>query len=42
MALVKAGEDLDMTIKPENITPSVDTSAWPLLLKNWEKCKSYP
>ena len=36
MALVKAGE-ADYSIKPENITPTIDTSAWPLLLKNWDQ-----
>lgn len=36
MALVKADE-ADYTIKPENITPKIDTSAWPLLLKNWDQ-----
>merc|ERR1719262_978557 len=36
MALVKADE-ADYTIKPENITPKIDTSAWPLLLKNWDR-----
>lgn len=41
MALVKAegqGED-DMVIKPENVGPKVDTTEWPLLLKNWDQCK---
>jgi H/ACA ribonucleoprotein complex subunit 4 len=36
MALVKASE-ADYSIKPENITPTIDTSAWPLLLKNWDQ-----
>ncbi|KEQ84736.1 centromere/microtubule-binding protein-like protein cbf5 [Aureobasidium pullulans] len=36
MALVKADE-ADYSIKPENITPTIDTSAWPLLLKNWDQ-----
>jgi len=36
MALVKANE-ADYSIKPENITPTIDTSAWPLLLKNWDQ-----
>ncbi|KAG9996938.1 centromere/microtubule-binding protein-like protein cbf5, partial [Aureobasidium melanogenum] len=36
MSLVKADE-ADYTIKPENITPKIDTSAWPLLLKNWDQ-----
>lgn len=33
-ALVKAE---DAVIKPENVGPSVDTSTWPLLLKNWDQ-----
>lgn len=33
-ALVKTE---DAVIKPENIGPSVDTSTWPLLLKNWDQ-----
>lgn len=40
MALVKkekAGEEVDYTIKPEAITPKVDTSEWPLLLRNWDQ-----
>jgi len=36
MALVKADE-AEYSIKPENITPTIDTSAWPLLLKNWDQ-----
>lgn len=39
MALVKPDED-EQIIKPESVTPTVDTSDWPLLLKNWDKCKS--
>jgi H/ACA ribonucleoprotein complex subunit 4 len=27
----------DYTIKPENVTPKLDTSKWPLLLKNYDK-----
>jgi len=38
MALVKQTyEDDDQIIKPEAVTPSVDTSEWPLLLKNWDR-----
>lgn len=36
-ALVKKGEDADYVIKPQNTVPSLDTSTWPLLLKNYEK-----
>lgn len=32
----KPGE-ADYTIKPTAVTPSVDTSTWPLLLKNYDK-----
>ena len=40
MALVKqddseGGEEL--IIKPEAATPAIDTSAWPLLLRNWDQ-----
>lgn len=27
----------DYTIKPENAEPKLDTSQWPLLLKNYDK-----
>ncbi|KAK6595600.1 hypothetical protein ACHAQE_001441 [Botrytis cinerea] len=37
MALVstKKEQEVDYTIKPEALTPAVDTSSWPLLLKNY-------
>ena len=28
----------DYTIKPQASTPAVDTSEWPLLLKNFDNC----
>jgi hypothetical protein len=34
-ALVDSDE---YTIKPDNSTPSIDDSQWPLLLKNYNKC----
>ncbi|KAK3647587.1 centromere/microtubule-binding protein cbf5 [Elasticomyces elasticus] len=38
MAMVKADDAADeMIIKPEVITPKIDTSDWPLLLKNWDQ-----
>lgn len=40
MALVKkqkVEEDDDQIIKPEHITPTIDTSEWPLLLRNWDQ-----
>jgi H/ACA ribonucleoprotein complex subunit 4 len=41
MALVKQkqadGEDEEMVIKPENVGPKIDTTEWPLLLKNWDQ-----
>ena len=38
MALVAKEEDeKEYAIKPENIGPVVDTSSWPLLLKNYDK-----
>ncbi|KAH7033507.1 centromere/microtubule-binding protein cbf5 [Microdochium trichocladiopsis] len=30
-------EEKDFTIKPSAVTPALDTSQWPLLLKNYEK-----
>jgi H/ACA ribonucleoprotein complex subunit 4 len=40
MAMVVAQKETgtDYTIKPEAITPAVDTSSWPLLLKNYNNC----
>jgi len=40
MALVstKKEQEVDYTIKPEALTPAVDTSSWPLLLKNYNNC----
>jgi H/ACA ribonucleoprotein complex subunit 4 len=35
MAMVVAQKDVDYSIKPEAVTPVVDTSSWPLLLKNY-------
>lgn len=35
MAAAVAKEDY--TIKPEAVTPSIPTSEWPLLLKNYDK-----
>jgi H/ACA ribonucleoprotein complex subunit 4 len=36
-ALVKKGADAEHVIKPQNTVPALDTSSWPLLLKNYEK-----
>jgi H/ACA ribonucleoprotein complex subunit 4 len=33
----KNGEAEDLVIKPESKTPALDTSKWPLLLKNYDK-----
>lgn len=30
-------EDAEYTIKPQATTPAIDTSSWPLLLKNYDK-----
>lgn len=38
MALVKSDQ---FTIKPEAVAPPVDTSEWPLLLKNYNNCASH-
>jgi hypothetical protein len=38
MAMVEANKkDEDYVIKPQSSAPSVDTSSWPLLLKNYDK-----
>ena len=38
MAVVPAkGQEVDYTIKPEASTPAVDTSDWPLLLRNYNR-----
>lgn len=43
MDIVKAGaEEDEQVIKPQAVTPAVDTSDWPLLLKNYEKRASPP
>ncbi|KAF4469869.1 Centromere microtubule-binding cbf5 [Fusarium albosuccineum] len=33
----KTKEEDEYTIKPQAVTPAVDTSSWPLLLKNYDK-----
>ena len=33
----KGEEQEDYAIKPQAVTPAIDTSSWPLLLKNYEK-----
>ncbi|CAL5874111.1 uncharacterized protein PFLUO_LOCUS8398 [Penicillium psychrofluorescens] len=37
MAVVKSSQELDYAIKPEALTPSIPTSEWPLLLKNYDQ-----
>jgi H/ACA ribonucleoprotein complex subunit 4 len=37
MAMVVSQKEVDYSIKPEAVTPAVDTSTWPLLLKNYDK-----
>lgn len=34
---VEAGTDDEFSIKPQSTTPKMDTSKWPLLLKNYDK-----
>ncbi len=34
--------DGDFSIKPENVDAVIPTSEWPLLLKNYDKCQSFP
>ncbi len=33
--------EVDYSIKPEAVSPVVDTSQWPLLLKNYDKRKLF-
>jgi hypothetical protein len=40
MAAVATQEIADFSIKPESVTPSIPTSEWPLLLKNYDKRES--
>lgn len=30
-------EEVEYSIKPENVTPAISTSEWPLLLKHYDK-----
>jgi hypothetical protein len=30
-------EEVEYSIKPENVTPAIPTSEWPLLLKHYDK-----
>jgi hypothetical protein len=39
MAIVKQDEGEELIIKPEAVTPSINTSEWPLLLRNWDQRK---
>lgn len=39
MEVDKKPSEEDFTIKPEAVAPAIDTSNWPLLLKNYDKCK---
>jgi H/ACA ribonucleoprotein complex subunit 4 len=35
----KGTEEEEYLIKPQAATPAIDTSNWPLLLKNYDKCE---
>ena len=37
MAMVLANDEADYSIKPEAVTPALNTSDWPLLLKGYDK-----
>ncbi|KAL1972111.1 hypothetical protein VTN31DRAFT_7330 [Thermomyces dupontii] len=37
MAAASSKDNVDFSIKPEAVTPSIPTSEWPLLLKNYDK-----
>lgn len=41
MSLVAKGAEEEYSIKPQATTPVLDTSNWPLLLKNYEKRMDY-
>lgn len=38
----KTSTEEEYSIKPQAVTPALDTSTWPLLLKNYDKRKYYP
>ena len=40
MSVVVASTETDFSIKPQAAAPPVDTSEWPLLLKNYDKRES--
>ncbi|KAF4876099.1 H/ACA ribonucleoprotein complex subunit cbf5 [Colletotrichum siamense] len=40
MEIVKASEEEEFAIKPQAAVPQLDTSSWPLLLKNYDKRKT--
>ncbi|KAK1482478.1 TruB family pseudouridylate synthase [Colletotrichum cuscutae] len=42
MEIVKHGEEEEFAIKPQASVPHLDTSSWPLLLKNYDKRKFSP
>lgn len=37
MTMDVAKKEDEYTIKPQAVTPALDTSSWPLLLKNYDK-----
>lgn len=37
MALVVSKQEVEYAIKPEAVAPLLDTSSWPLLLRNYDK-----
>lgn len=37
MDIVTRGVDDEHCIKPQAVTPALDTSSWPLLLKNYDR-----
>lgn len=34
-------QEMDYAIKPEAVKPTISSEEWPLLLKNYEKCKFF-
>lgn len=37
MEVVQRKKEEEYAIKPQAVTPAIDTSSWPLLLKNYDK-----
>ncbi len=38
MVTIAPFTEIEYSIKPEAVVPSVDTARWPLLLQNYDRC----